>query len=169
MLLQHLQLTQLCTTALHYNVLSDQGGAIRLAMFLGDTCELIGSTTKVTKSQRQGLIDGISESCNDSGIPELESVIGYFKDKCGISSSEESEIRDMFSGLQMEDTSSQIPVRKLYGQERDVFPHMRLLYPYGALTSCKKLENTHERSPRYLKTDGLTDCQTRAITMDPNG
>ena len=26
----------------------------------------------------------------------------------------------MFSGLQMEDTSSQIPVRKLYGQERDV-------------------------------------------------
>ena len=37
---------------------------------------------------------------------------------------------------------------------------LSLLYPYGALTSCKKLEKTNERSPRYLKTDGLTDGQT---------
>ena len=28
-----------------------------------------------------------------------------------------------------------------------------LLYPYGALTSCKKLEKNNERSLRYLKTD----------------
>ena len=28
------------------------------------------------------------------------------------------------------------------------------------LTSCKKLEKTNEQSPRYLKTDGLTDGQT---------
>ena len=46
-----------------------------------------------------------------------------------------------------------------------VFPHLRppkiffknralsLLYPYGALTSCKKLEKSLERSLRYLKTD----------------
>ena len=40
-----------------------------------------------------------------------------------------------------------------------------LLYPYGALTSCKKLGNTNEIFPRYLKTDGLT----RAITMEPIG
>ena len=47
------------TTALHYNVLGEQGGAIRLAMSLGDTFELGGSTTKVTNGQRHGLIDGI--------------------------------------------------------------------------------------------------------------
>ena len=34
---------------------------------------------------------------------------------------------------------------------------LSLLYPYGALTSCKKFEKTNERSPRYLKTNGLTD------------
>ena len=28
-----------------------------------------------------------------------------------------------------------------------------LLYPYGALNSCKKLEKTYEQSPRYLKAD----------------
>ena len=49
---------------------------------------------------------------------------------------------------------------------------LSLLYPYGALTSCKKLEKTNERSLRYSKTDhGLTDQQTdqrtRAITKDP--
>ena len=55
-----------------------------------------------------------------------------------------------------------------------VFPHLRppkiffknwalsLLYPYGAITSCKKLEKNNEQSLRYLKTDhghmgGLTD------------
>ena len=32
-----------------------------------------------------------------------------------------------------------------------------LLYPYGALTSCKKLEKTNEGSLRYLKTDTHTD------------
>ena len=34
---------------------------------------------------------------------------------------------------------------------------LSLLYPYGALTSCKKLEKSLERSLRYLKTDGRTD------------
>ena len=34
---------------------------------------------------------------------------------------------------------------------------LSLLYPYGALTSCKKWKKTNERSPRYLKTDGRTD------------
>ena len=29
-----------------------------------------------------------------------------------------------------------------------------LLYPYGTLTSCKKLGKTNEQSLRYLKTDG---------------
>ena len=48
---------------------------------------------------------------------------------------------------------------------------LSLLYPYGALTSCKKLEKTNERSLRYSKTDGhtRTDTQTRAITKDPFG
>ena len=34
---------------------------------------------------------------------------------------------------------------------------LSLLYPYGALTSYKKLEKSLERSMRYLETDGLTD------------
>lgn len=50
--------------------------------------------------------------------------------------------------------------------KRGVFPHLRppknffknralsLLYPYGALSSCKKLEKSLEQSLRYLKTDG---------------
>ena len=43
------------------------------------------------------------------------------------------------------------------------------LYPYDALTSCKQLEKTNERSQRYLKTDhGPTDGPT-AITKDPLG
>ena len=47
---------------------------------------------------------------------------------------------------------------------------LSLLYPYGALTSCKKLEKSLERSLRYLKTDGpRTDGRTRAITKDPLG
>ena len=37
---------------------------------------------------------------------------------------------------------------------------LSLLYPYGALTSCKKLEKTNEQSLRYSKTDGLTDQRT---------
>ena len=37
---------------------------------------------------------------------------------------------------------------------------LSLLYPYGALTSCKKLEKTNERSLRYLKTDGRTNGRT---------
>ena len=32
-----------------------------------------------------------------------------------------------------------------------------MLYPYGALTSCKKLEKTNEWSLRYLETEGPTD------------
>ena len=44
------------------------------------------------------------------------------------------------------------------------------LYPYGALTSCKKLENINEHSLGYLKTDGRTDTQTQeVITKDPFG
>ena len=50
---------------------------------------------------------------------------------------------------------------------------LSLLYPYGALTSCKKLEKTNEHSLRYLKTDTRThthtDTLTRAITKDPFG
>ena len=47
---------------------------------------------------------------------------------------------------------------------------LSLLYPYGALTSCKKLEETNEGSLRYLKTDGRTDGLTdKEITMDPIG
>ena len=34
---------------------------------------------------------------------------------------------------------------------------LSLLYPYGALTSCKKLEKPLERSLIYLKTDQQTD------------
>ena len=50
---------------------------------------------------------------------------------------------------------------------------LSLLYPYGALTSCKKLEKSLERSLRYLKTDGLrtttTDYgRTWVITQDPS-
>ena len=37
---------------------------------------------------------------------------------------------------------------------------LSLLNPYGALTSCKKLEKTNERSLRYLKTDTQTDGPT---------
>ena len=45
-----------------------------------------------------------------------------------------------------------------------------ILYRYGALTSCKNLEKTNERSLRYLKTDHRpTDGRTRAITKDPLG
>ena len=40
---------------------------------------------------------------------------------------------------------------------------LSLLYPYGALTLCKKLEKTNERSLRYPKMDG----RTKAITKDP--
>ena len=41
---------------------------------------------------------------------------------------------------------------------------LSLLYPYGALTSCKKLEKTNEQFPRYLKTDRRTDQQTKRLT-----
>merc|ERR1719494_225858 len=41
---------------------------------------------------------------------------------------------------------------------------LSLLYPYGALTSCKKLEKTNERSLRYLKTDTRTDGHTHGRT-----
>ena len=34
---------------------------------------------------------------------------------------------------------------------------LSLLQPYGALTSCKKLEKTNERFLRYSKTDTHTD------------
>ena len=47
---------------------------------------------------------------------------------------------------------------------------LSVLYPNGALTSCKKLEKINEGSLRYLKTDhGPTDRRTRAITKDPLG
>ena len=34
---------------------------------------------------------------------------------------------------------------------------LSFLYPYGAQTSCKKLEKTNEQSLRYSKTDTRTD------------
>ena len=34
---------------------------------------------------------------------------------------------------------------------------LSLVYPYGALTSCKKLEKANGRSLRYLKTDRPKD------------
>ena len=58
---------------------------------------------------------------------------------------------------------------------KGVFPHLwppgfffknralSLLYPYGALTSCKKLEKSLERSLRYSKTDGPTDQRTNKV------
>ena len=42
---------------------------------------------------------------------------------------------------------------------------LSLLYPYGALTSCKKLEKTNEQSLEIFK-DGRT---TEVITKDPFG
>ena len=50
---------------------------------------------------------------------------------------------------------------------------LSLLCPYGALTSCKKLDETNERSLRYLKTDHgptdqLTDGQGRLLRT-PSG
>ena len=41
-----------------------------------------------------------------------------------------------------------------------------LLYPYGALTSCKKLEKTYERSLEIFK-DGKTDGQANGQTKGP--
>ena len=43
---------------------------------------------------------------------------------------------------------------------------LSLLYPYGALTSSKKLEKLVFEN---LKTDGPADQRTRAITKDPSG
>ena len=40
---------------------------------------------------------------------------------------------------------------------------LSLLYPYGSLTSCNKLEKTNERFLRYLKTDQWTDGQGRLL------
>ena len=45
---------------------------------------------------------------------------------------------------------------------------LSLLYPYGALTSCKKLEKINEQSLRYLKTDTRTDGRTDT-QMDKGG
>ena len=62
----------------------------------------------------------------------------------------------------------------LIGDPHDFFFKNRalsVLYPYGALISCKKLVKTNGRPLRYLKTDkrnnGRTDGWTRAITKDP--
>ena len=49
---------------------------------------------------------------------------------------------------------------------------LSLLYPYGALTSCKKLEKTNEQSLRYLKTDGHTHGRTHGqgrLLRTPSG
>ena len=46
---------------------------------------------------------------------------------------------------------------------------LSLLYPYGALTSCKKFEKNNEQSLRYLKTDhGRTNGQGRLLRT-PSG
>ena len=50
----------------------------------------------------------------------------------------------------------------LFVTPKDFFSKKRalsLLYPYGALTSCKKLEKTNERSLEILK-DGRTEGHT---------
>ena len=41
---------------------------------------------------------------------------------------------------------------------------LSLLYPYGALTSCKKLEKNNERSQSYLITEGQKDSWTNRLT-----
>ena len=41
---------------------------------------------------------------------------------------------------------------------------LALLYPYGALTSCKKLGKTIEQSLKSLKTDGQTNRRTNEQT-----
>ena len=41
---------------------------------------------------------------------------------------------------------------------------LSLFYTYGALTSCKKLDKTNERSLRYLKTDTHTHGRTQGRT-----
>ena len=47
---------------------------------------------------------------------------------------------------------------------------LSLLYPYGALTICKKLENTRELSLRYLKTDTHTDTHGQGrLLRTPSG
>ena len=47
---------------------------------------------------------------------------------------------------------------------------LSLLYPYGALTSCKKLEKSLERSLRYLKTDhGQTNHGQGQLLRTPSG
>ena len=47
---------------------------------------------------------------------------------------------------------------------------LSLLYPYGVLTSCQKLEKTNEWSLEIFK-DGHTDTHipTRTITKDSSG
>ena len=45
---------------------------------------------------------------------------------------------------------------------------LSFLYPCGALTSCKKLEKTNERSLRYLKTDIQTHWQGPLLRI-PSG
>ena len=45
---------------------------------------------------------------------------------------------------------------------------LSLLYPNGALTSCKKLEKDNERSLRYSKTDTHTHGQRRLLRA-PSG
>ena len=62
-----------------------------------------------------------------------------------------------------------------------VLPHLRppmiffknwalsLLYHYGALTSCKKLEKTNEQSLTYLKMDQQKDQRTDNRRMDGQG
>ena len=49
---------------------------------------------------------------------------------------------------------------------------LSLLYPYGALTSCKKLEQINEWSLRYLKTDKHTHKRTHGqgrLLRTPSG
>ena len=48
---------------------------------------------------------------------------------------------------------------------------LSLLYPYGTLTSCKELEKTNERSPRYLKADHrqTTDHGQGRLLRSPSG
>ena len=46
---------------------------------------------------------------------------------------------------------------------------LSLLYPYGALTLCKKLEKTNERSLRYPKMDTWMDGPQGRLLRTPLG
>ena len=68
-----------------------------------------------------------------------------------------TECRDMDKNIK---NAPKMGVSPICDHPKDFFFKNRalsLLYPYGALTSCKKLEKSNERALRYLKTKTHTD------------